>query len=81
MKKKEISKPSNGDADEMRKEYRIDYSKSRPNRFAQAMKEQPLVVMVDADVARVFSTAESVNQALRALIAAMPQSCGKRLNK
>ena len=81
MKKKEISKSSNGDADEMRKEYRIDYSKSRSNRFAQALKEQPLVVMVDADVARVFPTAESVNEALRALIAAMPESRGKRLNK
>ncbi|MGZ5435374.1 MAG: hypothetical protein ACXWID_01530 [Pyrinomonadaceae bacterium] len=81
MKKKEISKSSNGDADEMRQEYRIDYGKSRSNRFAQAMKEQPLVVMVDADVARVFPTAESVNEALRALIAAMPKSGGKRLNK
>jgi hypothetical protein len=81
MKKKEISKSSNGDPDEMRKEYRIDYSKSRSNRFAQAMREQPLVVMVDADVARIFPTAESVNEALRALIAAMPESRGKRLNK
>ena len=81
MKKKVISKSSNGDADEMRKEYRIDYSKSRPNRFAQALKEQPLVVMVDADVARVFPTAESINEALRALIASMPKSRGKRLNK
>lgn len=81
MKKKEISKSSNGDADKMRKEYTIDYSKSRSNRFAQAMKEQPLVVMVDEDVARVFPTAKSVNEALRALIAAMPESRGKRLNK
>ena len=81
MKKKEIFRPSNGDADEMRKEYRIDYSKSRPNRFGQAMKEQPLVVMVDADVARLFTTAESVKQALRELIAEMPQSREKRLNK
>lgn len=55
-------------------EYDFDYSKARPNRFADRMKEGPLVVLVDPDVAEVFTTPESVNKALRALIMAMPQT-------
>ena len=64
-----------------RKEYRIDYSKSRPNRFVKMATEEPLVVMVDADVAQVFPDAESVNRALRALIAAIPETSGKRVTR
>jgi hypothetical protein len=64
-------------SDDMRPEYHFDYSKARPNRFADRMKEGPLVVVVDPEVAQVFPSAESVNNALRALIAAMPQ--GARL--
>jgi len=56
----------------MRQEYRFDYRKARPNRFASIANE-PLVVMVDPDVAEVFTTPESVNQALRALITALPK--------
>jgi uncharacterized protein len=67
--------------DKIRREYRIDYSKSRPNRFLKMATEQPLVVMVDEDIARVFPTPESVNHALRALITAMPKTTPKRLNK
>lgn len=78
MKKNRTS--ANKLKDKTRQEYRIDYSKSRSNRFLMAT-EQPLVVMVDEDLARVFPTAESVNHALRALIAAMPKTTPKRLNK
>lgn len=78
--KKKNSNAGNGDAGDMRREYRIDYTKSRPNRFAKMATEEPLVVMVDADVAQVFTTSESVNRALRALIAAIPES-RRRLNK
>lgn len=53
-------------------EYRFDYSKSRPNRFADKAGETPLVVVLDPDVAEVFTTPEAVNKALRALITAMP---------
>ncbi len=58
---------------EARTEYRFDYSKSRPNRFADKASESPLVVVLDPDVAEVFTTPESVNKALRALITAMPK--------
>ena len=57
---------------EMRAEYRFDYSRSRPNRFVDKAGETPLVVVLDPDVAEVFTTTESVNKALRALITAMP---------
>ena len=57
---------------EMASEYRFDYSKAKPNRFANRMKDAPLVAVIDPDVAKVFTTAEQVNKALRALISAMP---------
>jgi hypothetical protein len=57
---------------EMASEYRFDYSKAKPNRFASRMKDAPLVAVIDPDVAKVFTTSEQVNKALRALISAMP---------
>ena len=54
-------------------EYRFDYSKAKPNRFASRMKDAPLVAVIDPDVAKVFTTTEQVNKALRALISAMPE--------
>ncbi len=51
----------------MRQEYKFDYSKARPNRFATRMKGKVAVVL-EPDVARVFGSAASVNRALRAVI-------------
>ena len=51
------------------------YKKAKPNRFAARGGKQLLkVVVLDEDVAQVFTTPESVNQVLRALINSMPQS-------
>jgi len=58
--------------DELLAEYHFDYQKAKPNRFAVAHKTQKLTVLLDADVAQVFTTTESVNKVLRALIASMP---------
>jgi hypothetical protein len=55
-------------------EYRFDYSKARPNRFAARLKPGCRAVVLDPDVAAVFSTPESVNAVLRALIETMPQT-------
>jgi hypothetical protein len=55
-------------------EYRFDYSKARPNRFASRLKRGSRAVVLDPDVAAVFSTTESVNTVLRALIETMPQN-------
>ena len=71
MKKMSSSKPRK--VANMAKEYRFDYKKAKPNRFARRMKDAPLVAVIDPDVAKVFTTAEQVNKALRALISAMPK--------
>ena len=63
--------------DELLPEYRFDYEKAKPNRFAAGHKNQKsTVVVLDEDVAQVFTTPESVNQVLRVLIKSMPQSAG-----
>ena len=63
--------------EKMRREYRFDYSKGRPNRFAKQMASASPLVVVDSDVADVFSTAVSINRALSALISAVPGAKGK----
>ncbi len=59
--------------DELRPEYDFDYSKSRPNRFAASCPRGGRLVVLDTDVAQVFTTAEGVNSVLRALIKTMPR--------
>ena len=61
-------------SEEMRSEYRFDYRQARPNRFAGRSKGEHLVVVLDLDIAQVFTTPESVNTVLRALIETMPQT-------
>ncbi len=56
----------------IRGEYQFDYSKAKPNRFADKVGREQLMVVLDQDVAAVFKTPESVNQALRAIITSMP---------
>jgi len=58
---------------DMSTEYHFDYKKAKPNRFAARMKNEPLVVMIEPDIAKVFKSSEQVNKALRALISAMPE--------
>ena len=55
---------------EMLPEYSFDYSKAKKNRFATT--ETLITVTLDSDVAKVFTTAESVNKALRAILSALP---------
>jgi hypothetical protein len=56
----------------MRTEYHLDYSKSKPNRFASRIKHGSVAVVLEPDVASVFDNSESVNQLLRSVIAALP---------
>ena len=71
MKKSPVTKTRK--VQDMAPEYRFDYKKAKPNRFAARMKDEPLVVMIEPDVAKVFTSAEQVNKALRALISAIPE--------
>ena len=58
-------------SDGLRPEYRLDYSKAKPNRFADQWDDGPVVVVLDPDVAEVFKTPASANKALHALIKAL----------
>jgi len=77
MKKMSGRKLRKTESHELRPEYRFDYKKARPNRFAGETSEERRVVVLDPDVSAVFKTPESVNKALRAFISAMPRSKSK----
>lgn len=51
--------------DEMRPHYNFDYSKAKPNRFAERYNTMVRHVGLAPDVADQFPTEESVNNALR----------------
>lgn len=57
----------------MRREYRFDYRKARPNRFAGRFKGSAVAVVLDPDVASVFRSSESVNILLRSVISVWPE--------
>ena len=46
----------------MAAEYRFDYREAKPNRFANRIKDTPVVVVLEPDVAEVFTTADQVNK-------------------
>ncbi|HEX8396974.1 MAG TPA: hypothetical protein VF644_06090 [Pyrinomonadaceae bacterium] len=54
--------------EEMSPEYRFDYSRAKPNRFAEKYNQTQRTVVLDSDVAENFPSSESVNEALRFLI-------------
>ncbi len=54
--------------EELLPEYDLDYSKSKPNRFAKKYQQMQRTVVLDSDVAENFPSAESVNEALRFLV-------------
>lgn len=72
MKTASTPEPEQGAVDDLRPEYNFDYRKARPNRFAGRVDKSQVVVMLDPDISEVFTTPESVNAILRALIATMP---------
>lgn len=72
MKKTLVRKKRPAQEGTMRSEYRFDYSKSKPNRFAANMSEGTVAVVLEPDVAEVFKSSEVVNALLRSIISAMP---------
>ena len=74
MKKASPKRTSDG----MRTEYHLDYSKSKPNRFAAQIKYGSVAVVLEPDVASVFDNSESVNQLLRSVIAALPDESKRK---
>ena len=56
----------NSNNNEILPEYSFDYQKAKPNRFANRSEAKRLnTVVLDEDVARVFTTPEAVNKVLR----------------
>ena len=76
MSKEKRSKASN--SEDLRTEYRFDYQKAKPNRFAGRAEGRRVVVVLDSDVARVFRSPDDVNAVLRALIETMPSKKRKK---
>jgi len=74
MKKTLVSKKRGVKREALRPEYRFDYSKSKPNRFATKMSDGTVAVVLEPDVAAVFKSSEAVNALLRSIISAMPSS-------
>jgi len=72
MKKIQSSKKIK-DTSDLQKDYRFDYRKAKPNRFAAAMSEGTVAVVLERDVAAVFKSSEAVNSFLRSAISAMPE--------
>ncbi len=57
--------------DDLLPEYRFDYSKAKPNPYAdRAMRRKAIIL--EADLTEIFTTSEQVNKALRALVEAVP---------
>ena len=78
MKIRRARSRSDFDRNDMRREYRFDYKKARPNRFAGRFQTGAIAVILDPDVASVFRSSNSVNKLLRSVIAAMPERGRKR---
>jgi hypothetical protein len=62
----------------MKVEYRFDYAKAKPNRFADRIKNGSVAVILDPDVAAVFRSSDKVNAFLRSIIAMLPVREPKR---
>jgi hypothetical protein len=73
MKKPSSRKKTAPGRDSMRREYRFDYRRAKPNRFAERMSEGAVAVVLEPDVAAVFKSSRAVNSLLRSVIAAMPE--------
>lgn len=59
--------PTN-ETDELLSEYDLDYSKAKPNRFAEKYHQTQRTVVLDSDIADEFPSSAAVNEALRFLV-------------
>ena len=78
MKKGRVPKNRQRAQGDLAPEYRFDYTRSRPNRFARQVAKNAVVVVLDPDVAAVFRDPKRVNSLLRATIAALKRPGSRR---
>ena len=57
--------------DDLLPEYDFDFSKALPNPYAARALRRKAIIL-EKDIAEVFTTSEQVNKALRAIIEAVP---------
>lgn len=62
----------------MRPEYRLDYGRAKPNRFASKVPANAVAVVLDPEVTAVFGSSDSVNALLRSVVKAMPNLAKRR---
>lgn len=68
--------------DDMPAEYKLDWSKAKPNPYAARLRGRTVAVVLEPDVAEAFPTSESVNTLLRSVLAAIPRrASSKRTTK
>lgn len=70
MKKTLTRKKRRNGQESLSSEYRFDYTKSKPNRFAARMSGGAIAVVLEPDVATVFKSSKAVNELLRSVISA-----------
>lgn len=64
--------------DDLAPEYRLDYRKSKANRFARQVGKDAVVIVLDRDVSEVFRDSKQVNSLLRAMIVAVQKRGSKQ---
>lgn len=77
MRKTLARKRAQTEQKELSSEYRFDYGRSKPNRFAASMSGGAIAIVLEPDVAAVFKSSKAVNALLRSVISAVPQSKDK----
>ena len=76
--KKTLARKREQAKQELRSEYRFDYRKSKPNRFAAKMSEDAIAVVLEPDIAAIFKSSKTVNALLRSIVSAMRQPSRKK---
>ena len=69
MNENELTKQNN----DMLPEYHLNYSKARPNRFANGILEGSFVVVLEPELAQIYKTPERVKAILEAIAQNIPQ--------
>lgn len=78
MTNEHFSEVHNALQHDLRTEYKFDYAQARPNRFVRQVEQRSRMIVLEPDVAAVFTTPESVNAVLRALITTMPSTARRQ---
>jgi hypothetical protein len=77
MKKTSATKTPLSEPEELLPEYKFDYSKACPNRFAGQISQNRVVVRLDANIAKVSTTPEAVKTVLRAVVTRCQKTSGE----